>query len=77
LLCLVVTLALQGISSVARAQAWLPTRGTLDTTVSFTDVLNKKHYLPDGSEFDAGTIGRASIRALEVFGIAPAPGSCR
>jgi hypothetical protein len=38
----------------AQAQAWLPPQGSLDFSLQYNDVLNKKHYLPDGSEFDAG-----------------------
>jgi hypothetical protein len=53
--CLALALALQGMAPPVLAQAWLPTRGTLDSSVGYTNVLNRKHYLPDGSQADAGT----------------------
>lgn len=41
-------------ATCANAQAWLPESGTTTFSLGLNDVLNKKHYLPDGSEFDAG-----------------------
>ena len=41
-------------SQTARAQAWLPTRGTFDTSVIYTSVLNKKHYDYTGTQDDRG-----------------------
>ncbi|MFO1375766.1 MAG: hypothetical protein U1F14_01995 [Steroidobacteraceae bacterium] len=38
----------------ARAQAWLPEQGEWSYTLSYNDIFNKKHYLPDGSEVDVG-----------------------
>ena len=38
----------------ARGQAWLPPKGSLGFSLSYNDVLNLYHYLPDGREFDAG-----------------------
>lgn len=38
----------------ARAQAWLPDRGEWSYTLSYNDIFNKKHYLPDGGEVDVG-----------------------
>jgi hypothetical protein len=46
--------ALLCVAPCAHGQAWLPGGGSLDYSLSYSDVLNKKHYLPDGSEFDAG-----------------------
>jgi hypothetical protein len=40
--------------SVAVAQAWLPEAGTLDFGVTYDHAYSAKHYLPNGSEFDAG-----------------------
>jgi hypothetical protein len=36
------------------AQAWLPEKGSLNLSVSYSNDLNEKHYLPDGSEVDVG-----------------------
>jgi hypothetical protein len=36
------------------AQAWLPEQGSLNLSVSYSNDLNKKHYLPDGGEQDVG-----------------------
>jgi hypothetical protein len=41
-------------SSAAHAQAWLPEAGSFNFNSAYSDNLNKKHYLPDGEEFDAG-----------------------
>jgi hypothetical protein len=38
----------------ARAQAWLPDAGHIHTELTYNDLLNKKHYLPNGDEVDAG-----------------------
>jgi hypothetical protein len=40
--------------SLASAQAWLPQKGSLAAGLSYGDVLNIYHYLPNGDEFDAG-----------------------
>lgn len=60
---LIVASSLMG--SHAAAQAWLPTRGALDVTAVYTDLLSEKHYLPDGSEIDVGHT-RTAIAALLV-----------
>jgi hypothetical protein len=39
---------------LASAQAWLPAKGTLSTSFIVSDVLNKEHWLPDGTPFEAG-----------------------
>jgi hypothetical protein len=41
-------------NSAARAQAWLPPAGAFSTALTYNDTLNLKHYMPDGSEADAG-----------------------
>lgn len=41
-------------SRAADAQAWLPEAGSFNFNTAYSDNLNKKHYLPDGKEFDAG-----------------------
>lgn len=38
------------------AQAWLPSAGSGDVGVAYTDTFDTKHYLFDGSEVDAGHI---------------------
>ncbi len=40
--------------SAGHAQAWLPEAGSFNFNSAYSDNLNKKHYLPDGEEFDAG-----------------------
>jgi hypothetical protein len=40
--------------SDAGAQAWLPPAGAFSTAFTYNDTLNLKHYMPDGSEADAG-----------------------
>jgi hypothetical protein len=37
-----------------QAQAWLPERGSFSVATAFSDNLNKKHYLPNGTEVDVG-----------------------
>lgn len=41
-------------STDAAAQAWLPPAGAFSTAFTYNDTFNLKHYLPDGSEADAG-----------------------
>jgi hypothetical protein len=40
--------------ALASAQTWLPQKGSLATGLSYGDVLNIYHYLPNGDEVDAG-----------------------
>jgi hypothetical protein len=54
-------LAAQGAS----AQAWLPAKGTLGTSLTFNSTLNLYHYLPNGDEADAGHT-RAEIVGIGV-----------
>jgi len=42
------------VPTAARAQAWLPQKGSFSYSIDYSDTLNKKHYLPDGSERDVG-----------------------
>jgi hypothetical protein len=53
----------------AAAQAWLPTRGTLDLSLSFTDLESRKHYLPHGDEFDAGHTNSQILALNMTYGI--------
>ncbi len=39
---------------VARAQAWLPSKGSAGFAFDYSDVLNKKHYTSIGDEVDVG-----------------------
>ena len=39
-------LALAPVAAIG--QAWLPPQGSASYTLSYNDVLNLKHYLPDG-----------------------------
>lgn len=48
------TLAFAPASHDARAQAWLPPEGAFSLSLTYNDVLNLKHYLPDGGEVDVG-----------------------
>ena len=40
--------------SDARSQAWLPAGGALALSMTYSNVLNLEHYLPDGGEVDVG-----------------------
>jgi hypothetical protein len=40
--------------AIASAQAWLPQKGSLALSLTYNDVFNQYHYLPNGDEFDAG-----------------------
>jgi hypothetical protein len=48
------------------AQAWLPTKGELDTTLGYVNILNQKHYLPSGKELDVGST-RSETETLKVL----------
>jgi len=41
-------------SPAALAQAWLPSAGTLGYSLSYTDVFDTKHNLPNGDTIDVG-----------------------
>lgn len=41
-------------ASGAGAQAWLPSGGSSNVSLIYNDVLNRKHYLPNGDEIDVG-----------------------
>jgi hypothetical protein len=41
-------------SPAVHAQAWLPAEGSFGTAFTYNNVLNLKHYDPDGNEVDAG-----------------------
>ena len=43
-------------ATAGHAQAWLPSAGSGDVSVSYVDTFDTKHYLYDGSEVDAGHI---------------------
>jgi hypothetical protein len=47
-------IGLLGSAPRAVAQAWLPDGGTSSLAITYGDVLNRKHYLPDGGEVDVG-----------------------
>jgi hypothetical protein len=51
------------------AQAWLPEKGDLSWAVVYSDILNKKHYLPDGDEVDVGHTTTQSIGLLAAYGL--------
>jgi len=62
-------LALALACSTASAQAWLPTQGDLDLVVGYSDIVNEKHYLPNGDEADAG-VTRSDVVALRfIYGL--------
>ncbi len=42
------------VPAAALAQAWLPEEGSFALSLLHFDVLNKKHYLPNGDETDVG-----------------------
>ena len=39
---------------VVDAQAWLPAKGSFSAAFTYNNVLNLKHYTPEGDEVDAG-----------------------
>lgn len=47
-----------------QAQAWLPEEGSFSTSLTYNDTFNKKHYLPNGDEIDAGHTRTRSIGAV-------------
>lgn len=47
-------LALVVVPVTASGQAWLPQKGSLAASLTYGDVLNLYHYLPNGDEADAG-----------------------
>jgi len=49
-----ITAALLLAPALANSQAWLPQQGSLAVGLTYNDVLNQNHYLPNGDEFDAG-----------------------
>ena len=55
--------------TAAAQSAWLPTRGQFDFGVSYTNLLNQKHYLPDGSEVDAGSTRSETIALKFQYGL--------
>lgn len=50
---------------VVHAQAWLPAKGSFGTSLTYNNVLNQKHYDPDGDEVDAGHT-RTEVYGLSV-----------
>ena len=63
---LVLALAMPQLTS---AQAWLPSQGTFGAAMTYNDVLNLHHYLPNGDELDAGHTRTDTIG----FGVAYSP----
>jgi len=53
----------------ASAQAWLPTKGSFDMSLSYTNTLNKKHYLPNGDELDVGSTRVEVMSVRFTYGI--------
>ena len=41
-------------AGISHAQAWLPSAGSADLTLSYTDNWSTKHWLPTGGTIDAG-----------------------
>jgi hypothetical protein len=58
-LCLVLT------PTVALAQAWLPEKGSMNLSLDYTSVLNKKHYNFAGKEKD---VGHTDVEVLSIYG---------
>ena len=56
-------LALAPVAS--QAQAWLPPKGSFSYSFDYSNVLNKKHYTPDGDEVD---VGHTDIDILSISG---------
>jgi hypothetical protein len=51
------------------AQAWLPDKGSFNTTFVFNDVLNLEHWLPDGEAIDVGHTRSQTYALLANYGI--------
>lgn len=51
------------------AQAWLPTKGALDLSLIYTNVLSLKHYLPSGEEVDVGSTRSDIVTLRAIYGI--------
>lgn len=54
---------------IASAQAWLPDQGTLVVSFDYSDILNKRHFFPDGSEVDAGHTTTHAMSINAVYGL--------
>jgi hypothetical protein len=57
------------LTQTAHAQAWLPTRGTFDTSVVYTSILNKKHYDYTGTQSDVGHTRLQSVALKFSYGL--------
>ena len=47
----------------------MPTKGSFDMSLSYTNTLNKKHYLPNGDELDVGSTRAEVISLRMTYGI--------
>jgi hypothetical protein len=61
-----IALLLPGIAS---AQAWLPDKGTLNTSFIVSDILNREHYLPNGDEIDVGHTRSTTYAFYASYGV--------
>jgi hypothetical protein len=55
--------------SVGLAQAWLPDKGTLNTSLVFNDVLNREHWTSNGDTIDVGHTRSQTYAFLGSYGI--------
>jgi hypothetical protein len=62
-------IGLVSLPELAAAQAWLPGKGDFSFGVTYADVFNKDHYLPDGSELDVGHTRSHTVGLGMVYGL--------
>jgi hypothetical protein len=67
----VVTVALGGLftSTESAAQAWLPTKGSLESTLAYTNVLSQHHYSSNGTEGEFGSTRTETAILRVMYGL--------
>jgi hypothetical protein len=65
--CLLLLASLMPV--VASAQAWLPDKGTFNSTLIFNDVLNKEHWTSSGGTIDVGHTRSQTYAFLANYGV--------
>ena len=50
------------VPTVARAQAWLPQKGSFSYSIDYTNTLSKYHYTRTGDDGSTGLFGGGRIR---------------
>jgi hypothetical protein len=57
------------VPAAVSAQAWLPDKGSFNTTFVFNDVLNREHWLPNGDTLDVGHTRSQTYALLANYGV--------